>query len=81
MANEQAKKAARALHDMMDRHLATSPNLADDGPTLVGLALDSYTAVAPEGGVSLEPWPNVRAWLGRIEQLDGFVPMPRSRVA
>ena len=34
----------------------------------------SYIAKAPEGGVSLEPYPNIRAWLKRIEALPGFVP-------
>ena len=40
----------------------------------------SYTAPAPEGGVSLEPYPRVRAWLARIEALPGFVPMLRAPV-
>ena len=38
----------------------------------------TYTAHAPEGGISLEPWPQVRAWLQRVEALPGFVGMQRS---
>ena len=34
-----------------------------------------YVAHAPEGDVSLEPYAAVRAWLGRIQSLPGFVPM------
>jgi glutathione S-transferase len=47
-------------------------------PTIADIAIYSYTAHAPEGGVSLEPYGNIRAWLARIEALPGFVAMPRS---
>ena len=52
--------------------------LAGDAPTVADVALYSYTAHAPEGGVSLEPYGNVRPWLARIEALPGFVPMRRT---
>ena len=37
----------------------------------------TYTAHAPEGGVSLEPYRNIRAWITRFEALPGFIPMQR----
>jgi glutathione S-transferase len=37
-------------------------------------------AHAPEGNVSLADYPQVRAWLGRIEALPGFVGMSRTAV-
>ena len=40
---------------------------------------DSYVTVADEGRFSLEPYPAVRAWLGRAEALPGWVTMPRQR--
>mgnify|MGYP002653329791 CR=1 FL=1 len=46
--------------------------------TIADVAHYSYTAHAPEGGVSLEPYPNIRAWLARIEALPGFVPFPQT---
>ena len=79
--HEQAKRVAASLYDVMDRVLSSSPYLASDEPTLADVALYSYTAVAGEGDVSLEPWPHVRAWLARIESLPGFVPMHRTRTA
>jgi glutathione S-transferase len=79
--HEQAKKAAHALFDVVERHLSASPYLAGDAPTIADLALYSYTALAPEGHVSLDGWPGVRAWLERIEKLPGFVPMTRTKVA
>ncbi|HKR92830.1 glutathione S-transferase [Novosphingobium sp.] len=48
--------------------------IASEGaPTIAEVALYSYIASAPEGDVSLEPYPRIRAWLARIEALPGFV--------
>lgn len=44
--------------------------------TIADVAAYTYIAHAPEGGISLEPYPNIRAWLGRVEALPGFVAMP-----
>ena len=77
---ERAKTLASRLYAVMDPHLAARRFLAADHPTIADIAHYSYTAHAPEGGVSLTPYPNVRAWLGRIEALPNFVPMPKSPV-
>ncbi|MDR7036314.1 glutathione S-transferase [Methylobacterium sp. BE186] len=69
--------AARIL-SFMEAHLGRRAFLAAAHPTIADIACYSYVAHAPEGGVSLEPYPAIRAWLGRIEALPGFVPMPRS---
>ena len=71
---------ANALLKVMDAELATRPFLAGDKPTLADIANYSYIARAPEGNVSLEPYPQVRAWLARIEALPRFVPMMKSTV-
>jgi len=71
---------AHALLQVMDAELAIRPFLAGQSPTLADIANYTYTAHAPEGNVSLEPYPNVRAWLARIEALPGFVPMMKSQV-
>ena len=52
--------------------------LAADRPTLADVAGYSYIAHAPEGGVSLAPYPQLRAWLARIEALPDFIGMARS---
>ncbi|ATB32257.1 glutathione S-transferase family protein [Melittangium boletus] len=75
---ERAKEIASQLYTVLDSHLATRSFVAGDAPTLADVALYSYTAHAPEGGVSLEPYGNVRAWLARIQALPGFIPMPRT---
>ncbi|MFN4276132.1 MAG: glutathione S-transferase family protein [Ferrovibrio sp.] len=76
--HERAKTAATALFGVMDAHLAGREYFVGKGPTIADIALYSYTAHAPEGGVALEPYANIRAWLQRIEALPGFVPMIKS---
>ncbi|SMF14263.1 glutathione S-transferase [Tistlia consotensis] len=75
-----AQEIARGLFQVLDGELAGRSFLVGDGPTIADVALYSYTAHAPEGGVSLEPFANVRAWLARIEALPGFVAMQRMPV-
>ena len=77
---DKAHGIARTLFGIVDAQLAAQPFLAGASPTIADIAHYSYTAHAPEGDVSLEPYPNIRAWLVRIEALPGFVAMPRSAV-
>ncbi|WP_374655580.1 glutathione S-transferase family protein [Phenylobacterium sp.] len=76
----RAQAIAERLLTFMETHLAGHDYLAAAGPTLADLACYSYVAHAPEGRVSLEPYPAVRDWLARIEALPAFVAMPRSQV-
>ncbi|ERI50007.1 glutathione S-transferase [Pseudomonas sp. EGD-AK9] len=69
---------AHALFQIMDGELARTPFLAGDCPSIADIANYTSIALAPEGNVSLAPYPNLRAWLTRIEALPGFVPMQRS---
>lgn len=67
---------AASLFTTVERHLDGRRWLAGDDATLADLAMYAYTARAPEGRISLEPYPRVLAWLARVEGLTGFVPMP-----
>lgn len=68
--------AARVL-GLMDGELAARDWLAADHPTIADVACYSYVAHAPEGGIALDPYPHVRAWIARVQALPGFVAMPR----
>ncbi|RQO34028.1 glutathione S-transferase [Herminiimonas sp. KBW02] len=83
MGKDDPVRAAEIGHDLlafMEQHLATRHYLATDHPSIADLACHSYVAHAPEGGIPLDQYPAVRAWLARIEQLPGFVAMPRSAI-
>lgn len=71
---------ANGLLAVMEQELGAHRFLVGNEPTLADIANYSYTARAPEGNVSLEPYANVRAWLARIEALPGFVPLAKSAV-
>ena len=71
---------AHALFKVMEAHLADRNWLATDKITIADVAGYSYIAHAPEGGVDLAPYPNVRAWLDRIETQPNFVPMAKSPI-
>jgi glutathione S-transferase len=77
---EGARSRAHALFQVMDAHLGARPFLLGPDLSLVDIAHYAYVAHAPEGGVPLDPYPRLRAWLGRIEATPRFVGMPRSPV-
>lgn len=74
----EARMASGQLFAVLDAHLADRDFLVGDGPTIADLALYTYTAHAPEGGVALDPYRHIRGWLARIEALPGYVAMKRS---
>ncbi|MGC4094367.1 MAG: glutathione S-transferase [Polyangiaceae bacterium] len=75
----QAQGVAQALFQVLEQELSTRQFLVGSAPTLADLALYAYTAHASEGEVSLEPYPQIRAWLARIEALPHFTPMQKAR--
>jgi glutathione S-transferase len=68
-------QADKAL-GFMEGELAGRAFLAGDMPTLADLACYAYVAHAPEGGIALDPYPQVRAWIARVQALPRFIPMP-----
>ncbi|HEX9813267.1 MAG TPA: glutathione S-transferase [Burkholderiales bacterium] len=76
---EEAIARAHSLFAVLEKTLVASPFLVGDKPTIADVAGYTYIAHAPEGNVSLEPYPVLRAWLARIEALPGFVPMAASK--
>lgn len=64
----------RAL-DVMERQLSQSRWLVGDSPTIADISLYAYTHVAHEGGFDLDNYPAIRAWLTRIANLPGYVPI------
>ncbi|MDB4261261.1 glutathione S-transferase [bacterium] len=75
-----AINTAHAILAELDAHLEGRNWLATAHATIADIANYAYIAHAPEGDVSLQDYANVRAWLKRIEQLPGFVPMQATPV-
>jgi glutathione S-transferase len=72
---EQCQNEGKAGLAVMEQHLAGNAWLAAGKPTIADIACYPYVMLAPMGEVSLEPYPNVRQWLARVEALPGWVAM------
>lgn len=59
-------------HQRFDGHIF----LAGPRPTLADIACFPNTALAPDGGVPLDPYPSIRLWLRAMRSLPGFIEMP-----
>lgn len=77
---EEVIGRANGLFAVMEKELQKSAFLVGDVPTIADVANYSYIAHAPEGNISLTPYPHLRSWLARIEGLPRFVPMAKSAV-
>ncbi len=62
---EKYSKGHEAL-GVLERGLQGREYLVADRFTLADIALYAYTHVAPEGGVSLDAYPNICAWIARV---------------
>lgn len=60
---------------VMERHLASAQWFTGERYGIADIALFAYTHVAPEGGVALDAYPAIRAWIARVQSTPGFVPM------
>ena len=78
--HKAAVARAHALFKVMEPILERSAYLTGDGITIADVAGYSYIAHAPEGGVSLDQYPAIRAWLKRIESQPDFVAMASSPI-
>ena len=50
--------------------------LTGNAPTIADIACFPNTALAPDGGVTLDPYPAIRLWMRDIRSLPGFIEMP-----
>ena len=74
--DEQARirrDAACATLSLLDRHLARRDFLTGEGYSIADIAVYGYAHVAPEAGLGLGPFPQVRAWLDRVAAQPGHV--------
>lgn len=72
--------AAHRVLAIIELELASKEWIAALHPTIADLALYSYIANAPEGNVDLSGYPNIGAWLKRVEAIKGFVPFTKTPV-
>jgi glutathione S-transferase len=79
---DQARAVAASTRflNFLEEHLLDNTYLVNDVPTVADIAVYTYTAHAPEGGISLQLYRSIDRWLRRIEAWPAFVPMPASPI-
>lgn len=75
----QLATEARSCLTTLERQLRRQSQqvwVASEGhPTIADIALYPYTCMAPMGGIELCPYPAIRGWLRRMEELPGYQPL------
>ncbi|MBT8147086.1 MAG: glutathione S-transferase family protein [Gammaproteobacteria bacterium] len=61
---------------VMEKQLKETDFITGQQPTIADISLYAYTHVAHEGGFDLTDYPATRDWLGRFDNIPGYVPMP-----
>ncbi len=71
----QRLERGRAALAVMDQHLDGKRFFVGERYSVADIALYAYTHVADEATLDLAPYPNVVAWLGRVADRPGHVPI------
>jgi len=77
---EQAHFIAANLFTKLERHLEYNEFLVGGAISIADVSMYTYTAHAPEGKISLEPYPNICRFLKSIEAQQGFLAMKKTEV-
>ena len=73
---KKAHEISKSILTVIDHHLDGEKWLELNHVTIADIACFPYIALANEGGISLEPYPNIQEWIERIKKLPNFVAMP-----
>lgn len=73
----EGTEALRELEARLtEARMAGRSFLVGDRVTLADIACFPNVALAPDGGLGLEPYPSIRLWLRAVRALPGFIEMP-----
>ncbi|MFZ5594869.1 MAG: glutathione S-transferase family protein [Pseudomonadota bacterium] len=72
---QQCRETGLAILRVMEQHLQHRHWLALDRPTIADIACYPYVALTPEGGITLDDYPAILAWIKNIEHLPGYIAM------
>ncbi|MBD1874275.1 glutathione S-transferase [Nodosilinea sp. FACHB-131] len=72
---ERSHQKAEHILTQLDKHLRSRLWLEFERPTIADIAVFPYVALARDGKVDLDAYPNLLAWIERVKQLPGFIAM------
>ncbi len=71
----QKREAGHTALAVMEDHLSGRDWFVGTAPSIADIALFAYTHVADQGGVMLDDYPAINAWLNNVRALQNFVTM------
>ncbi|NJN71939.1 MAG: glutathione S-transferase [Limnothrix sp. RL_2_0] len=72
---DRAIEKSNLILKQLNDHLEGQDWLEFGRPTIADIAVFPYVALAPDGDISLDEYPNVLAWIERIKHLPNFIGM------
>lgn len=60
---------------VMEDHLYRNDYFVNNAYSIADIALYAYTHVADEGGFELDRFPHLQAWIARVQQQPGYLPI------
>jgi glutathione S-transferase len=72
---ERATQKSEFILTQLDQHLSDRTWLEFDHPTIADVAIYPYIALARDGKIDLDAYPQVLNWIERVKQLPGYIPM------
>lgn len=72
---EAARAALQVLEAQLHRQGDAGWVATPHHPSIADVALYPYTCMAPMGGIGLDSYPRIQAWLRRMEALPGYQPL------
>ncbi len=70
---EHATQQAHIVLDIVNHHLAEHEWLVGQAPTIADIACYPYIAMAAQGKIELDAYPNIQTWLQRFQALPQFI--------
>lgn len=75
---DRAHQKAEFILTQLNDHLTKRQWLEFDRPSIADVAVFPYIALAPDGKIDLTPYAHVLAWIDRVKQLPGYIPISNS---
>lgn len=72
---DRATQRADYILTQLNTHLADHLWLEFERPTIADIAVFPYVALARDGKIDLDTYPNVLNWIDRVKQLPNFISM------
>jgi glutathione S-transferase len=72
---DRAVQKAEYILQQLNTHFSDRVWLEFDRPTIADIAVFPYVALSGDGKIALPSYPHVLAWIDRVKQLPGYIPM------